>query len=472
MATVSDNLRGGGDRDRAQLLLVGALSLAIALVAVALVLNSAIYTHNLASRQDNPGDDVVTFNRDVRVSAGETLDYANRGVGNVGYGAVGNTYTGGLASVEDTVNDRASVDVAATRVSHVGNSQVRGVRVVDADGGSFEARAMLDLMAPEDWTVARDVRVRSFVMALEDPSVGLLASLGLTEVQDFLDDLAGGSDVFTVEFVGDTDTYRVAVYDDSGPTVTVHRVGTSVYRTCSAPDSDATLDFTAGRFGGQSCDALSFVDDLSDTYTVRYYNSDLVSGSYELYADLPVEGAGDEAGTFTDLVDAANDGDNGYHCGATTYYPSGSSEYPRVVPAYYATDLNIRYDAPDVTFVGTQRVAGGEAGPAPVSPRIESMTVSDSTDGDGDAEFDVDASVTDPDGNLASVTVTVVDQDGDVAADDTTTVSGSSASVSPFLQDDENDGPYSVQVTVTDTDGNTRSVEQAHDATDDTGCPS
>jgi hypothetical protein len=467
VAPVSDLLEG--ETDRAQLLLVGALSLAIALVAVALVLNSAIYTHNLASRQNTASDHAVTFARDARTSAGDTLDFVNRAEGRNGYGAVGNAYSNGVRSVGATLDERASVDVAATRVGHVANSRVRGVRVVDQDGGDFAPRSV-DPAGSTDWTVARAVRVRSFEMT----ATGSLASPGLTDVEGFLDDLTGGSEVFTVEFDGDAERYRVAVYDDGGPTLTVHREGSSVYRTCSAPGADATIDFTAARFGGQACNALTFVDDLSDTYTVRYYNSDLVSGSYELYADLPIDDETGEVGLFTDLVDAANDGDDGYRCGATTYHPPGSSDYPRVVPALYATSLDVQYESPDVEFVGTQRVAPGEVGPPPVSPRITSVTVEEAGDGD-DADFDVAVDVTDPNGDLQTVTVDLEAPDGDDTR--SRSVSGDADSVSLTVQDavddtDDDGAEVTITVTVTDGDGNSRSVEQVHTVDDDeTGCP-
>ena len=44
--------RTTGGADRAQLILVGALALAVTLVGIALVLNSAIFAENLATRSN------------------------------------------------------------------------------------------------------------------------------------------------------------------------------------------------------------------------------------------------------------------------------------------------------------------------------------------------------------------------------------------------------------------------------------
>ncbi|MFC7226277.1 hypothetical protein N0B31_02595 [Salinirubellus salinus] len=483
---MSDRLVAAEDGDRAQLLLVGALSLAIALVAVALVLNSAIYTHNLASRQDTPSDDVVTFTRDVRASAGGYLDSANRNEGVNGYGAVGNTYAGGLDGVAGTVDDRAAVDVAATRVGHVANSQVRGVRVVDAGGGTFQPRTGPSEFPADTWVVAHAVRVRSFRVDVEPSDLGLLDQLGLGDAEDALQDPTS-DDVFVVEFTDDVatpsagETWRVAVYEDGDgdPTVGVLELGSGITRTCSVDDSSVpdplTLDLTGARFGGQACAPLSFVDDLPDKYSVKYYEADEIEGSYELFADLSVDGAGDEAGVFTDGVDALNYGE---HCDGPTYWAGTSGDYPRVVPAYYATDLSFRYESPDVTFVGTQRVALAEPGPAPTSPRVQSVDVTDSSGASSDLEFEVDVTVSDPNGDLDSLTVEVIDDDGDVVDDadyddSDPELDGDSADVSPSLTDDEDDeGPYTVRVTVGDDAGDEHVVNQTHDADGDTsGCP-
>jgi hypothetical protein len=481
---VNDHLAAAEDADRAQLLLVGALSLAIALVAVALVLNSAIYTHNLASRQDAPSDDVVTFTRDVRASAGGYLDTANRNEGANGYAAVGNDYTGGLDAVAGTVDDRAAVDVAATRVGHVANSRVRGVRVVDADGGTFQPRTASSEFPTDTWVVAHAVRVRSFRVDVQPPDLSLFEQLGLGDAEDALQDPTS-DDVFVVEFTDDVaspsagETWRVALYEDTSgdPTVGVLELGSGITRTCSVDASSVadplTLDLTGARFGGQACAPLSFVDDLPDTYSVKYYESDEVEGSYELFADLPVDGAGDEAGVFTDGVDAQNFGE---HCAGPTYWAGTSGDYPRVVPAYYATDLSFRYESPDVGFVGTQRVAPGEVGPAPTSPRVQALAVTDTSS--SDLEFEVDVTVTDPNGDLTSLTVEVLDDDGDVVDDETyddtdPPMNGDSADVSPLLTDgDDDEGPYTVRVTVGDDAGNERVVNQTHAADGGTsGCP-
>ena len=493
MAPVSDRLCAAtGDRDRAQLLLVGALSLAIALVAVALVLNSAIYTHNLASRQDSTADDVVTFARDARLGAGDHLDFVNRADGSGGYATVGNAYVDGVGSAEETINERAAVDVAATRIAHDPGSQVRGVRIVD-DSGTFEPREAPSAFTGAEWVVAYRVRPRAFRVDVPPSGLSVLdeLDLGTGDVEDVLQDPLGASDeVYTIEFTdnvanpGSGETWRVALYNDTSddPTVAIHELGTNTLRTCSVDGTSVsdplTLDLTGARFGGQGCAALSFVDDLPDTYSVKYYNGDEIEGSYELFVDVPIDGTGNEAGVLTDNVDERN---FDRHCAGDgggpgpTYFAPGSSNSPRVVPALYATDLEVRYDAPDIEFEGTQRVAPGEAGTDPVTPRVVDLDVTDDSEGDeddDDTEFDLTVEVTDPNGDLDQVDAQLL-AGGPVGTPDSASVAGDSDTVTLTVEDEDGGGDvYTVEVTVTDDAGNSRTVTQTHEADgEDVGCP-
>jgi hypothetical protein len=275
--------------------------------------------------------------------------------------------------------------------------------------------------------------------------------------------------VFTVEFADDTGTWRVAIYESTAgePTVTVHEVGTSVFRSCSVPATGGpvTVDFTGARFGGEPCAPLGFLEDLSGSYTVRYVRGDLASGSYELYADLPIDGTGSEAGTFTDAVDEANyDGS----CDGPTYAAPTSGDSPRVVPALYATELDLRYDSPDVSFAATQRVAPGDPGPAPVEPRILDVSVTDLSGDDDEPEFEVTVTTTDPNEDLDLIEVRIPGEDLESEL-----VSGGTVTRTlTVAEGDADGGPYDVEVTVTDEAGNSRTVQQTHDADGNPdGCP-
>jgi subtilisin len=106
------------------------------------------------------------------------------------------------------------------------------------------------------------------------------------------------------------------------------------------------------------------------------------------------------------------------------------------------------------------------------SPTVDGLSASEVETSDGDAEFDVSWGVSDTDGDLASVDLTLTD-DTDGTTEDTASVevSGSSASGTTKLVaagDDGSGNGYTVDVTVTDSYGNTGSDSTAVSETEDT----
>ncbi len=88
------------------------------------------------------------------------------------------------------------------------------------------------------------------------------------------------------------------------------------------------------------------------------------------------------------------------------------------------------------------------------SPAIDTFSVTNNSNG-GWARFDVNWSVSDADGDLASVDLTL--SKSSTVDSYSTSVSGSSASGSARLQDKKGSGSYDITLTVTDAAGNTTS---------------
>lgn len=463
-------------RERGQLLLVGALALAVSLVAIALILNSAIYTHNLASRYDSPAEEAVTFARDARLGAGGTMTYVNERFAEDGWSTVKSEYVDGLADVEAGVTRDLAVNGRIVRVEHVSGSATRGVRIADdeAGGSTFEPATPSGLVGSDtDWTVAPDVRVRKYDMRVDESFLGEITSDG--DVESLLDDPTGLNTGFVIEFDDGTDEWLVALYDDGTGTVNlmVHEDGTTKYQTCTTTTATATIEFTESEVNGKYCRPLSFVHDLSGTYTIRYYNSDKAGGSYELTADRTVDNTlSNSAGPFTDVVDDINYGE---HCSGPTYHGGASDDYPRVSPALYSTEVRTVFDGPRVTFEGTQRVAPEEVSPPPGTPRVLSWSVSEADTLLNAGKYDLSWDVMDPDGadSAVDVTIEVVEPDGE-----TKTFSGGTGDGSATVDTDDESGIYTIRLIVDDgpddsvVDGNSRRVVQRHDDDgDETGCP-
>lgn len=131
-------------RDRGQMLLVGAFALSLVFVALALLLNSAIYTENLTTRSS--GDDTqetVEFSREARLTARGILanlessggsdaefesamnDWTDRAARH--YTADGVTIGASVKSVDTTTYDTAEIEVTYR------SAQVRYVAVIEVD---------------------------------------------------------------------------------------------------------------------------------------------------------------------------------------------------------------------------------------------------------------------------------------------------------------------------------------------------
>ncbi|MFC7177431.1 hypothetical protein [Halosegnis marinus] len=422
------------------------------------MLNSAIYTHNLASRYDGGGDDATTFARDARAGAGAALDHANGAGGS--YAAVEGNYSEAIGNVSEAFGRSAAVSGRLVSIDHL--SESRGVRVVDDEPGGSDFRPANG--SASSWYVATDATVRNFEMTVDRTS---LDDLGDSFDLGSLFGLFGGSETpFTVRFEDGTDTYLVAVYADEADDEVKVQVyegddgsGTEV-GTCSVVADTATVEYAAARVNGERCAPLEALDDLGGSLDVRYDYPDSAVGSYELVADRLVAGE-DAVGPF---VSAVNDRNFGYGCTDGGSVFNGTADPgPHAVPALYDTTVETTYESADATFTSEWRVAPDER-TVPTAPRIESFVVNDGTSGDD--QFDLSWSATDPNGDPVSVEVTFVDSDGDT---ETFTAPGT-VTLPTALQ---GDGPYDVTITAT-AGGESRSVSERH-ADDGTsgpvGCP-
>lgn len=429
------------DDNRAQLILVGALSLAVMLVVLAIVLNSGIYSHNLATRSQDPAVPVLEFQQNVDDDVGGIVEQSNQAGAGSNYGTIYGDYedrTIAWAAGSGLYGARGGAYVSVDTDPSSSSGGMEGVRVVHDDATvAFESA-----VGAADWTVSKDAKVRAFQMTVEPAT-------------------ATSSNPFVVEFDG-ASTHTVEIYE-SGGDVVVDDGSIS----CSVTATEVTVDFSTGTVDRDRCAALSFVDDLPSTFNVRYSGGNRVQGTYELTVDRVVDGPGSEAGPFTDVVDAVN---IGYHCGVSgstqsTFYDSPTAGSPYVVPGIYSSDIDIRYQSSQVTYETTHRIAPDESGSPAVFPLITQFDVTDSAAGDG--QFALTWDSTDPDGNVDDVTI-VVENPAGGAID---TFKGSSPSGSMLLTRTALSGDYRIEIMVEDNDGNLRTVTQWHeDDGDNKGC--
>jgi len=263
--------RRRGD-DRGQLLLVGSLALAVVFVSLALLLNTAIYTGNLATRDAGvdagPAVEYVSESRSAGVDAVASVNRRN----NTSAADLTRAFDATMTRWDDLAAHHRAVagDVTAVDVAGVTN----GTRIQQDDA----SRDFTNASGAENWSVASGVSdVRSVRLTVDG---AVLAD----SPSDFVAD-----EVFHINVTDDDGTRSAYVYDTgSGPEVRVVDGGTAT--TCSAgsaPDETVVVDVSNASVGGAPCPALGGLDDTAGTASVDYRDAGAAGGTYTMVVDEP-----------------------------------------------------------------------------------------------------------------------------------------------------------------------------------------
>lgn len=301
-------------RERGQLILVGGLALAVMLVAIALVLNAAIYTENLASRNDADRiDGANAVRNDVRaglVGSVERVDESQS------FAEQTDDVNASMDEIENETGYYAAQNGASLSIGNV--SYDEGRRLARDEEGGFESPNQSE----ETYTLAEEVQVRNHTMNVSKSSLRDESSL-----TDLIDDT-----VFNVTYDDGTDRRSVFIYKNTSGDVSVEvqdESGNQIDSVCSTPADDGyvTVDVTAGTVGGEECAALDFFDDIGDGYDLVYTDAHKANGTYSVVVDVSTGTTnGEHAPVVSDTILAAE---------ATITYRS-----PEL---YYET--TIRYDS-------------------------------------------------------------------------------------------------------------------------------
>lgn len=321
-------LLGGRSRtDRGQLFLIGALALAVLFVGLALLLNTAIFTENLATRSTDPGTgQAVGFSEAAERGTSGLLYRANHDPSNTDYGLVETDFERNLGNWSNATALHNTRDARLSSVTVSGYTE--GARIEQTDSSRNFSNETGDATA---WTLATDTHAREFRMTVE---AGSLESTTLASI-------LGGADPFEVRLTNSTGTYHVYVYRQSGEVrVAVERPDGTDAMCGASVGSHADIDLTRGTINDTACPALELLGTLptgaGDTVDVEYRNGEDAVGTYELTVD-------DDAD-----VETAN-------------LANGAGSAPFHTDAMYAVELDVTYRSSEVYFTETLRVAPGEA---------------------------------------------------------------------------------------------------------------
>lgn len=321
-------------RERGQLFLVGAFALAVLFVALAVLLNAAIFTENLATQGAEPSPGEAIEYHEAAVAASERtltgVNYAN----NSSHGTLDTALRRGIeewslaaATHRAAQGHAASVTVAST---------TNGTRLTQDVERGFTNKSGNST----DWQVAENVHARNFTMNVSQTSLEPDSSPG--SVSDYR-----SSDYLRVEFEDAGGANWTAYIHQSGGNVSVEVVDDSnslPAASCEADpggDDHATIDFTGARVGNQSCPALDFFGDMNDPYTIRI--------------ERALEGGNETGrGTYSLVVDEVP-----VALASTSEFDAGSGQ-PFYTDAVYSATLNVTYRAPDTDYEARVEITPGE----------------------------------------------------------------------------------------------------------------
>jgi len=336
MADLRSRLRertSDADEERAQLVLVTALILGVALIALVLLVNAAIYTENLATRDPDVGDEeALEFEAAVVEGVGGIVDRENANE----YDTYDAVRTNVSASVE-VLNghlERTKLEngiIASMNLSTTSYSEGRLVLHTNS------SRNFTAADGSADWTLAENIsETRDYVATVEEDQLVPTTASNASSDGAFTLILDGGtlSNEWHAYVYENQSTNEIAVAVKPGD-VSDPANATEV---CSVDATNATIDFTAGTIDGQKCSGLTWAEAIPDEYDVRYENGNNASGTYE----------GTLNGTDSNLL---NIGD---------LLMEDTDSSPRFVPAVYSVRVQFTYRSPNLEYRTTVRIARGE----------------------------------------------------------------------------------------------------------------
>ena len=252
--------------DRGQILVIVGLLIAVMLVALALVLNAAIFTENLSTRETTDSEKPSAYAADT----GSTVaDVYNRTNDNDTRKAVyaKTSFNESLETWADSRSDTAAENGAlfvADWTTHV------GWRLEQTENRSFTPA---DDDSKTEWTVADGVQnISAFEL-----------NVNRTKLYNGANDAA-----FHVFLSDGTDTWKVFVYRNGGGDIVVSADDPTATPQCTRATNRAVIDVRSGTVARTDCAALDLPTSLDGKLSVEFRNvqdgsgTERVNGTYTL----------------------------------------------------------------------------------------------------------------------------------------------------------------------------------------------
>ncbi|MFB6192450.1 MAG: hypothetical protein ABEI11_03920 [Haloarculaceae archaeon] len=316
------DLSPGSPREAGQLMLIGALSLAIVLVALTLLVNSAIYTQTVATRGAGPtgGSDAVGFRSGVDRGVTDTIEFVNDN--EVGYDNQTEQLRDSIPNVSDAMGIYAAERGRSVSVSYA--TQENGTRIERASDGQIT-----------DYNVS-GVETRAFVVDIDRPSFPPDADASAGPPPDPLSNVDAE---YRIDFEGAAgDTVQVAVLrdDDASPERTLVAVYLNGDLRGFCTDDTGTrtrIDIDDAHVADEYCLPLEFFDLIETPVTVRF-------------VDGTVSGLTAGESQYEYVVDATNTSTT------VTTHPSGVTN----TAVLYSVRVDLTYRTPELRYDARARI--------------------------------------------------------------------------------------------------------------------
>lgn len=299
--------------DRGQLILIAGLTIAVILVALVLLLNTVIYTENLATRGiDAGGMDAIEYRMVVVGGVGELLDEENKQSGD--FAQKESRILDGINATDDALARNTIRRGVLAEINRSSIELYEGIHVVQNESSEFVSNE-----GNSSWNVSENVyNVRQFWL-----NIGHVSTFNESEMENG----------FHVRVANETDSWELYVYNDSatGNITVASTEGGGTEIRCSFDIGSAALHVTGATVNGMPCDELRWANAVVSPYSVEFVNGDEIEGQYSLTVD-------GEPGSLNE---------------------SGQSPYYH--EAVYSATAEIMYQTSEIRFVTEVRIAPGEA---------------------------------------------------------------------------------------------------------------
>ena len=315
---------------RGQLLLIAGLGIAMTLVVLAIVLNTVIFTQNLATREAVDTRSPVEFTNAVDEGIGGAMTVSNFWNAS-GYATLDDAFRRSVTTwAGNATRFSASKGMATDARLH---ATTNGTRVVQPANGTWTSAS-----DSGSWTMATGIGdTRRFHANVSRTSLATNDGTSLGSSDAFRINVSDGSETWSLYVyrnASDANQVDVTAVDPSGTTT-----------TCSDEAAFVELDVTDATLNGVDC-GFAFADGVSSPYTISVEHGTNAGAKYTLVVDR------DQSGLLGALP-------------TNTYHGQATEESPFTAPAIYSATMNVTVDRADVTYtrnftITPDSVPGGE----------------------------------------------------------------------------------------------------------------